>query len=138
MSSLTTREAVTPEWAEAVASALFAQGWAYRAGYGSTIEVQSDRRGWMPLNLPGGSEHFDSKATRDAAIAAIQDTLHRAHRFAIEQANDGTAPMMAEIRALPVGARWGAYLKTDGGTMTYVPCPAGELAREWGNETHAP
>lgn len=77
MSALTTREQVTPEWAEAVAEALLRCGWAYRAGAGSTIEIRSDCLGWMPLHLPGGSEHFDTKLTRDIALAAVEDAMRR-------------------------------------------------------------
>lgn len=77
--NLTTREQVTPEWAEALAEALMRSGWPYRAGGDTTIEIQSERAGWMPLHLPGGSAHFDSKLTRDTALAALQDAVTRAN-----------------------------------------------------------
>lgn len=120
--NFTTREQVTPEWAEAVAEALLRCGWAWRAGAGSTIEIQSERYGWMPLHLPGGSAHFDTKRTRDIALAAVQDALTRAHRADMERAaregrGDGCDPCMAEIRALPIGGCWGAYFKHADGVM---------------------
>lgn len=123
--SFTTREQVTPEWVAALAEALFGKGWAWRAGAGSTIEIQSDKRGWMPLHLPGGSEHFDTKLTRDVAMAAVQAELARLHRVEIERANDGSAVEMAEVRALPVGGCWGAYFKHSDGAMRLVPPGAG-------------
>lgn len=75
MSDLTTREQVTETWVAAVAAALVDTGYAFRAGAGSSIEVQSPRFGWMSLHLPGGSPHFDTKLTRDVALSAVSDAV---------------------------------------------------------------
>lgn len=87
MSELTTREQVTVEWAEAVAEAILRYGRAHRAGAGSSIEIQSEVSGWMPLLLPGGSEHFESKQTRDVALAAVEDAMRRLNRADIPREN---------------------------------------------------
>lgn len=81
---LTTRLQVTPEWVEALASALVAAGWAWRAGPGASIQVMSPNQGWMWLLLPGGGCEFENKATRDIAVAAVLDAVGRLQREACE------------------------------------------------------